>query len=278
MAVLVGLAAVSGFAFPRVPKASAKALGMTRGKPFSTGLVFVNGKFLPPPYVVERWGTGIRINSQPVTGQVVSWTEFVKTQPNAKETTKEVEYTTTELVADPNAPAASSVSDADLDDFFEDDGGSDVGTKLVNSRPSLVRQEVKKTKTVSTFALEGPFVPNDASKALLTRVNAMRTDIDRVLRAGGFICFGDGYPQVSGDSRMREALINALPELMKDAKSLDDFHARMQAAGLGYLNAKLREDLYSNHVDYPKLQKHRLRQSSSTDLDPSLKELAEPLF
>lgn len=78
------LCALAAGAFPAIPKESAKALGVTRGRPFSEGIVFVNGKYLPPPYVVERWGTGIRINKIPVTGQIISWNEFLKTQKNVR--------------------------------------------------------------------------------------------------------------------------------------------------------------------------------------------------
>ena len=72
--------ALSSFGFQPLPKESA-ALGVTKGKPISSGFVFVNGKHLKPPYVVERWGTGIRINRTQVTGPLVSWEEFLKTQP-----------------------------------------------------------------------------------------------------------------------------------------------------------------------------------------------------
>ena len=41
--------ATGAFAFQPVPTESAKALGVTRGKPFSAGLVFVNGKYIEPP-------------------------------------------------------------------------------------------------------------------------------------------------------------------------------------------------------------------------------------
>ena len=58
-------------AMPEIPVASAKALGVTRGKAFRSGLVFINGKYRAPPYVVSRWGTGLRINDKPVTGQVI---------------------------------------------------------------------------------------------------------------------------------------------------------------------------------------------------------------
>ena len=60
-----------------IPKASGKALGVTRGRQFDAGLVFINGKFIEPPYVVERWGVGISINGTPAVPQVIDWTEFL---------------------------------------------------------------------------------------------------------------------------------------------------------------------------------------------------------
>ena len=56
-------------AFETVPHDALVQLKATVGKPFTAGLVFVNGKFIPPPYKVERYGTALRINGQQVTGQ-----------------------------------------------------------------------------------------------------------------------------------------------------------------------------------------------------------------
>ena len=95
------LSAAAALAMPTIPKASATALGVTRGRPFSSGVVFVEGKYIEPPYVVERWGTGIRINGKAVTGQVINWNEFLKTQEGVKVSRSEQE-------AEP-APAAAPV-------------------------------------------------------------------------------------------------------------------------------------------------------------------------
>ena len=84
LAAAVAAAAVAASAMPEIPKESASALGVTRGRPFTSGVVFVDGKYVEPPYVVERWGNGIRINKTSVTGQVIPWNEFLKTQEGVK--------------------------------------------------------------------------------------------------------------------------------------------------------------------------------------------------
>ena len=78
--LFLSLAAATAFAFQPIPKESAKALGMTRGKPFVAGVVFINGKFIDPPYTVERWGTGIRINQTPVSIRIGTRIVYIRPQ------------------------------------------------------------------------------------------------------------------------------------------------------------------------------------------------------
>ena len=47
---------------PEVPEAALEALGSTPGTPQNGGFVFVDGRYLPPPYTVTRHGNGIFIN------------------------------------------------------------------------------------------------------------------------------------------------------------------------------------------------------------------------
>ena len=114
-------------AFATVPKQALVELKATVGKPFSAGLVFVNGKFLDPPYKVERYGTALRINGIQVTNEIVPWTEFLKTQPGARVEKVETPQSADAPAAEP-APAAeepeaeeSYDSSDDIDDLFDDD-------------------------------------------------------------------------------------------------------------------------------------------------------------
>ena len=259
---LAGLAALTGEAFQPIPKEGAKALGVTRGKPFSAGAVFINGKYIEPPYVVERWGTGIRINSIPVAGQVVDWNEFLKTQDGVKMVKKEISP------AQESAPAAQPVQSAtpapavdvsSLDDLFADNqkpakSASRSAATSAASRPSAVSAT---PKSVTTYTLSGAFKPNESSKALLGRINSARTEIDRILRSGGFICFGTHYPRVSGDKRTLMAMLDVLPELMQSSESIDAFCSGVHSANLVYFNDALCQELFKNRIDYRKLKERR---------------------
>ncbi|MBR1921804.1 MAG: hypothetical protein IJ829_07390, partial [Kiritimatiellae bacterium] len=77
-------AAFGAAAYETVPKRALAELKATVGQPFSAGLVFIDGKYLAPPYKVERFGTALRINGQQVSNQLIAWDEFLKTQAGAK--------------------------------------------------------------------------------------------------------------------------------------------------------------------------------------------------
>ena len=280
--VVVAMMATAVMAFQPIPKASARALGVTRGKLFSKGLVFINGKYLPPPYVVERWGTGIRINSTPVTGQIVDWNEFLKTQPGVKTVTTEPESVAVSESAEPEAeaeatsetqPVEAAADVNSLDALFEDDSDeNDVKKKPAVARstpkPKVVHKPAPKPRATVSYVLEGDFVPNEETKALVKRINQTRTDVDRTLRSGGFLCFGDKYPNLSGDSRLLKKLLSKLPELQQQATDEADFVSSAYAANIVYLNETLLRELYKNRIDY--LQLKRLRAKLNDNLDALL--------
>ena len=278
--VVVAMMATAVMAFQPIPKASARALGVTRGKSFSKGLVFINGKYLPPPYVVERWGTGIRINSTPVTGQIVDWNEFLKTQPGVKTVTTEPESVAVSESAEPEAeaeatsetqPVEAAAADVNsLDDLFEDDSDeNDVKKKPAAARstpkPKVVHKPAPKPRATVSYVLEGDFVPNEETKALVKRINQTRTNVDRTLRSGGFLCFGDKYPNLSGDSRLLKKLLSKLPELQQQATDEAAFVSSAYAANIVYLNETLLRELYKNRIDYLQLKRLRAKLNDSLD-------------
>lgn len=274
--LFLSLAAATAFAFQPIPKESAKALGMTRGKPFVAGVVFINGKFIDPPYTVERWGTGIRINQTPVTGQVVDWSEFLKTQDGVKVEKKIVESGAAPVAVEAVAPALKDSADA-LDALFDDDPEPAVSKPVRSTRPTTVARPAAPRTEVS-YSMEGSFVPNEASRALLKRINDARTEIDRFLRTGGFICFGNNYSRVTGDKRTLVKMMAALPDLLQKSTTVEEFSAGVRSAGLVYLNEVLCEDLFRNRADYPKLRRRNARIQSAGKWDRIVQEVADPLF
>ena len=273
-ALMVAALATAASAMHEIPKASAKALGVTRGKSFSSGVVFIEGKYIPPPYVVERWGNGIRINSKPVTGPLVPWSEFLKTQEGVKVTKTEAPAAPAPAPA-PAASAADDLDDTSLDDLFDDDPKPKKKKSSSLSRPAAAPAA---PKTTVSYALDGDFVPNAQTRALVARINGIRTEIDRILRNGGFICFGENYSRVTGDARSALTLLGKLPLIQRNSEDLDSFRAKVRAAGLVYLNEVLCEELFRNKVDYPRLMERYERLKRDSEMNNMLKSIAQPLL
>ena len=271
-------------ALPPVSFEVAKALKVTRGKSIRSGLVFVDGKYLPPPYVVERYGNALRINGVQVTTPLIPWSDFLRTQDGAVVTTETVQPATNEApaaVAAPEptpAPAATSQAVADITDWddpladlFADEKPAKKKTPTRTSRPKPAKPVVRPPMTVTKVEFNGDFAMNDKAKALVERLNRSRTRVDAYLREDGFICFGSTYAQVSGGAGAAKLLLARLPELQRDQTEHDDFITAARASGLGFLSEPILSDLFRNRLDYVKLVKLRNRRLEYERVESLLK-------
>lgn len=281
--ILFALASLSLSALSAVtiPKDS-KVLGATKGRAFEQGLVFIDGKYIEAPYVVERWGCGIRINKIPVIGEAVPWVEFLKTQTGVSVSKSEGEASPAPAAPAPVAKApepASDDLDTSLDDLFDDDPKPAKKTvaKSASSYSAPKPKAAKKTSTV-TYKLDGKFVKNAASRALVDKVNALRLEIDRQLRMGGFICFGARYSRISGDKPTAVSLLEKLPGIMRSSSDAAQFNAGVRAAHFEFLTEPLCFDLFRNRIDYRKLQECRQRWKDDAAVEKMLHDAQKPVL
>ena len=256
--LLVALAGVAAPSFEKVPDEARTALRGTRGRPTSTGLVFVNGHFLKPPYVLARYGTAIFVNNVQVTDQIVPWRSFLATQSG----------TVPAAVPTP-APAAPAKKASAIDDLFDDAPAPAEKAPLFDDAPAPA---AKAPEAIAPSA--GPsekFEMNEKAKALLKRINDQRTALNRRLRNGETCFFGKGYARVDVPQRLGRDLIGVLPEAMRDASDGADLHSRMRARGFVFLNAQLCAELIANRADYTELVERRKKLKEEDDLQKMLK-------
>lgn len=234
-------------AFQKPPAEALKALKAAVGKPFSSGWVFIQGRYIPPPYKVERWGNVIRINGVQATGEIVPWADFVKTQDGATATRTEIPASPEPVsIAPEPEPAAEEIEDdISLDDLFDD---APAPKKKKTAKRPAPKPHPRKPKVVVSYSFDGEFVPNEKTKSYLSRINAERTRIDKSLRMGGYFFFGPGYRFVTGDSGAAAHLMPKLAAVMRKASSPEGFAAACSAAGISYLPAGLLEELYRAKV------------------------------
>ena len=254
--------------FRRQPAEAATALKRVIGKPISTGYVFIDGKYIPPPYKVERNGLVLRVNGLQVSNPVVPWEEFIKTQEGVT-----VSKTTVGGGTDGAAEAAPEPEpepeEDDLDDWDDDDGASslddlfddDPKPKAAKKKPAkrrAAKPRVKKPTVQVSYSFDGAFTPNEKTQAFVAKINAERTRVDAKLRAGGFYFFGSAYPAgVSGDKTLARKMMAKLPEAMKTSESAEALAAAARQAGLVYLTPAIVNDLFKNRIDYLQLIQRR---------------------
>ena len=228
MLALDVVAAPAAPGFEKVPRQAMRELKGAVGKPLAEGMVFVNGRYLAPPYRVARMGTAIFVNDVQVTHQVNSWRKFLATQPESAAS----------AAAGAAAAAQQPAVAASLDELFEDEDAA-------GAKPAAAAEE------------ERPFKANAKSAALLQEIDAYRTLVQRKLREGNVCFFGSRYARIVVESRIAKQLLAVLPEAMRDGESGEDMEARLRAGGIVFLNRTVCEELLQNRPDYLKITRGR---------------------
>ena len=282
------LAAKRGTAFAKVPKQALVELKATVGKPFSAGLVFVNGKFLDPPYKVERYGTALRINGIQVTNEIIPWTEFLKTQPGARVEKIEAqpsadsteansapatvasmaEQDDADPVVEEQEPETAASSIDDIDDLFDDDpkpkkkdgetmaGKTEVKKAVVENSvvPTPPKAEPAPKPAALKIVFDGEFKHNPTTKKWVEKINKERESIETTLRKGGSCFFGTRYKSVSLDRFPTEMFLSSMPDVMKDNTVFNQFSSAARAKGITFLSELVMRDLFRNRIDCFRLQ------------------------
>lgn len=254
--------------FPKPPAQARAALRASVGKPFSAGWVFIDGKYIEPPYKVARFGNVIRINDIQVTGEVVSWNSFIKTQKGVKVTkntpagSEDGDVAPEPVAAEPE-PELDDADDAwedSLDDLFDDEPAA---KKPAKKSGSSYKPRPKKPAVTVTYSFDGEFEHNEKSKALLQKINNLRTKIDQNLRSGGMYCFSSRYSMVSMDARSAKHVLEHLPELMKQSSSRDDFAQGIHSANIPFSDPLI-DDVFKHKYDYLRLKNRYDKEKASS--------------
>ena len=231
--------------FEEVPAGANKALKAVKGKPIRSGMVFVNGHYVKPPYVLMRSGTALFVNHGiQVTGQIVPWKAFLATQGGGAAA----------AAPQPAAPAQPRPVQ-NVDDLFAD-----------TPPPAAKAPAAAAAPTAATAEAESSFTPNEQTKRMLKRINDRRSYYDRKLREGDVVFFGTRYAPVSVDSRLVRSLLAVLPEAIRDANDGAQLHAALRAKGVTYLSREVCDDLIENRQDYLKIIEHRKEMEKDAEL------------
>lgn len=274
---------VCAWALPDVPEEAKKELGSTYGVPQVDGFVFIEGKYIAPPYSVSRKGNGVFINRIQIA-QPVSWTAVGGTVPEPPKTSvkketdgdfEEVEETPVPAagtpaeknendngeVANEQAAAPAGNKEADtvkkkIDDLFaddEDEPAASPAPKPVARPPALTTGA--KTAAPNSVSAPVPVADAPAKKAELRQnLDKLRLHYENSLKQNHFFFFSESHSVITGNSGSSRTLIYALPSALRAARSAEDLLLRLQRQGVYFLDLPTAAQLFRNRLSFPMLE------------------------
>lgn len=250
--------------FEEVPSGANKYLKAVRGKPIRTGMVFVNGHYLKPPYVLMRSGTALFLNHGiQITGQIVPWKSFLATQSGGAAI-----FTPPPPSAPVRPRTVQPRKVQNIDDLFDDTPPPEPEPAAPAPAPAASSPTAAET-AAAIAALETSFTPNEQTRLMLKRINDRRSYFDRKLREGNVIFFGTRYSPVTVDTRLVRGLLAVLPEAIREAEDGAHLFSILRGKGIAYLSRDICDDLVENRADYPQILEYR----RSIEKDDELRKL-----
>lgn len=249
---------------PAVPEEFVEALGTTVGTPQNSGFVFIEGRYLAPPYTVSRKGNGIFINRIQVE-QPFGWTADTLTpatiaspkKPAEDTKKKEPEKTSTfsddpepeetvpvtnELIAAEEKPVTPPAGNT-LDTLFEE------GAPKVNPED---KKEVPSEKKAMPLILS-----QKQKDELRQKLDSIRQRYEVGLAHGEIFLFNYKYGSLNGTYGTAKTLFSVLPEAVRYSQSPQDLMGRLNQGGVNFLDINACTDLYRNRLNFMVLSDRR---------------------
>jgi hypothetical protein len=241
---------------PDVPEDAIEVLGSTAGTPQINGFVFIEGRYIVPPYTVTRKGNGIFVNRIQVE-QPFAWmaeTLTVAAIPPTKKPEEEEKKgdVDSSLEVPAQEPAedfmkASVLPPAEVKPVDKPEGK---GLDLLfgDGSPKPATEEKKAVPVVLT--------PKQKHE-LCQRLDAIRLRFEVGLSQGEIFLFNDKNGRINGTYGTAKALFAVLPEAVRYSKSPQDLMARLNQGGVNFLDINACTDLYRYKFNFVLLSDRR---------------------
>ena len=266
--VLVSIvASVSGAVeLPEVPEEALAELGTTLGMPQRAGFVFIEGRYLPPPYTVTRKGNGIFINRIQIQ-QPVPWDAFNGAPGNVTEKKAVDADGDFEKVDAPQKTAKAGDSTASkavksIDDLFAD-GAEKPAVLPANAAP----EPQAPARTAKALGTEEVKQKKDELRANLER---LRKGYEQALAQGEMFFFSQRHNRVNGNYGTARTLMGVLPKALRHAQSPQDLMARLNQGGVYFIDLGMCSALFKNKHTFPLLEE-RLTKIEETEAEEALR-------
>ena len=249
---------------PEVSEEAVAALGSTAGSPQVRGFVFVDGKYLPPPYMVTRRGNGIFINRIQVA-QPVPWASAQPGEPKkALDDDGDFEVVQPDEKKDAEEKAAEEKPAVDKDEllFGDADDAKEKGKEEAHAIDALF-DDVGPAKKKTPEKKPLPPQPSNAAPSkqqveeLKAKLDALRKGYETKLGQGDIYFFSQRHSLVHGSYGAGKELFAVLPSALRYAQSPQDLMAKLNQGGVYFLDVTACADLYKNRMSFMQLDERR---------------------
>ena len=250
-------------------------LGSTYGAPQLHGFVFIEGRYIPPPYTVTRKGNAIFINRIQVE-QPVPWGRGVAPADGAPGTAAAAAPAAKKSVdADGDfeevAPAAEAAAPAapapaaepakpktvkSIDDLFDDEEPAAPAAPA----PQAVPAAGPAPAPLPAAAAGGGATERSSEEvkrdkeALIAHLDRIRKGYEQSLARGDMFFFGQRHNRVNGNYGTARTLMGVLPKALRNAQSPQDLLQRLNAGGVYFIDLGICAELYRNKMTFPQLE------------------------
>lgn len=248
-----------------IPEANIAELGTTAGTPQMSGFIFIDGRYLPPPYTVTRRGNGIFINR--ILAEIpLPWPRGATGAPalkagDALDADGDFEVIAPLQQAPQQAAPATTAPKViqSIDDLFGDD--DDTPTPTPPPPPTQTPAPTEKLLAQPPAAL-----PQEREQTI-EALDRTRQSYEQAIAKGEIFLFGKRHNRVNGTYGSARTLLGVLPRALRYATSAQDLQMRLQQGGIHFLDITICHELYKNKTTFPLLEERLKRIEASEAIE-----------
>jgi len=257
-AAVAVLAVCTVLALPEVSAEAVEALKTTTGIPQVSGFVFIDGKYVPPPYTVTRRGNGIFINRIQVL-QPVPW---AVSETATRDEPRMILDADGDFEVVEEEEAQENETADDMDDFLFGGAGNSAGggNREVHAIDALFDDTPPPTRPTREPQRRPPPPPTDTAMTqqqvdeLRARLDTLRKNYEIALGRGDIYFFSDGRARVNGTYGTARTLFSVLPAALRTSRTPQELHARLNQGGVFFIDLATCTDLHKNRMSFMQLE------------------------
>ncbi len=284
MGGLLGAAACAA-ELQEVPEEAIAELGCTYGTPQMNGFVFVEGRYLAPPYTVTRKGNGLFINRVQIE-QPVAWSALVASadaprksidadgdfEAVAPAAAKPAEPAEPVVVAEPAAPAAVKAVKS-IDDLFADDAppvaAAPAPATAQGEDPAVAAPAPAPAPATQASVQRAPDDVKTQKDDLRASLDNQRKVLEQALVRGDMYFFSQRHSRLNGNYGTARTLMGVLPQALRQAQSPQELMQRLNQGGVYFIDVQVCSALYKNKLTFPLLEERQRKIQESEAVNAS---------